>query len=70
MQLPAMLSTHPHYSLFRHLGLQETLGTETLLFSACFPLWEKGCDTQLHIFNSNWLAYLGAEDIYIAQTSS
>lgn len=37
MQLPAMLSTHPHYSLFSHVGLRGAPGTETLLFSPCFP---------------------------------
>lgn len=40
MQLPTMLSTHPHYSLFSHVRLRGALCTETLLFRHCFPLWE------------------------------
>lgn len=59
MQLPAMLSTHPHYSLCRHLGLWGAEGTETSLFNSCFLLQEpKWLDTQLPIFYSNWFACL------------
>lgn len=59
MQLPATLSTHPHYSLHRHLRLWGAEGTETSLFNSCFSLWEpEGLNTQLPILHSNWFTCL------------
>lgn len=71
MQLPAMLSTHPHYSLFSHLGLRVALGTETLLFSPGVPLWEteRLQHTAPH-FLRQLVGLFRDEHIYIPHTSS
>ncbi len=71
MQLPAMLSTHPHYSLFSHLGLRGALGTETPLFNSCFPLWEaKWLQHAAPHFLQQLVSLFTAEKIYLTKTWS
>lgn len=69
MQLPAMLSTHPHYSLCRHLGLCGARGSKTSLFSHCFSLRRLNGSTHSSAF-SKATGCCWAEDFYIPQTCS